>query len=51
MMDDSEYLAILHLAARDEALMRGLSRRYPDDTARLAGLTQYKLTPAEGLLQ
>ncbi len=51
MMDDGEYLAILHLAARDEALMRGLSRRYPDDAARLAGLTHHKLIPAEGLLQ
>ncbi|AXT36129.1 hypothetical protein D1820_14740 [Phaeobacter sp. LSS9] len=38
MAEDAEYQAILHLAARDAALLAALTRHYPDDAARLSQL-------------
>ncbi|UWR76753.1 hypothetical protein K4L04_01990 [Phaeobacter inhibens] len=49
MVGDAEYQAILHLAARDEALLAALTRHYPDDAARLSQLAEHPPFTAGGL--
>ncbi|MFS4582075.1 hypothetical protein [Phaeobacter sp. C3_T13_0] len=50
MDQNSEYQAILHLAARDEALIEVLTHHYPVDATRLVRLADYRPFTAGGLL-
>ncbi|MFV1592506.1 hypothetical protein VWZ88_08030 [Phaeobacter sp. JH20_36] len=49
MSGDAEYQAILHIAARDTALLAALSRHYPHDAKRLASLADQTPIAAGGL--
>jgi hypothetical protein len=49
MAGDPEYLAILHLAARDGFLIEQLSHHFPDDAVRLRAVAQCNPLP-EGIL-
>ena len=49
MADDPEFQAVLHLAARDTALVERLERLFPADAATLAGIAHRTPLPKVAL--